>query len=72
VKSGGFPCRVAGCDVIFHVARGDSLELLRDASASRTAHEIAMHDYRHQIPAESKQISVPFTNMGKARRRPES
>jgi hypothetical protein len=47
MRSAGFPCRNTGCDRTFHVARSDSMDALREASASRSAHEIADHEYHH-------------------------
>src|SRR5204863_63897 len=50
MRSGGFPCRFDGCSAQFHVADAKSMESLREASANRTAHEQAAHDYRHPSP----------------------
>jgi hypothetical protein len=47
VRSAGFPCRLAGCDRAFQVADQTSMDALKAASAARTAHEIADHDYHH-------------------------
>jgi len=47
MRSGGFPCRLAGCDRAFPVADQNSLDALKAASSERTAHEIADHDYHH-------------------------
>ena len=47
MRSGGFPCRLAGCDRCFQVMDQNSLDALKAASSERTAHEIADHDYHH-------------------------
>jgi len=53
VRYGGFPCRYGGCDVRFSVERGDSYPSLLEASAKRTEHEIAEHQYHH-IPMRTE------------------
>lgn len=47
MKSGGFPCRFAGCDVRFQVADQSSMQSLLAASEQRTEHEVTAHDYHH-------------------------
>lgn len=47
MRTGGFPCRLVGCLRTFQVVDQKSMESLRAASAERTAHEIAVHDYHH-------------------------
>ncbi len=47
MRSGGFPCRLAGCDRAFQVTDQNSLDALKSASEARTAHEIADHGYHH-------------------------
>lgn len=47
MRTGGFPCRLVGCLRSFPVLDQRSMEALRAASAERTAHEIAAHEYRH-------------------------
>jgi hypothetical protein len=49
VRYGGFPCRFDGCDVRFSVEKSDSYPSLLEASAKRTEHEIAEHQYHHVI-----------------------
>ncbi|HVR89066.1 MAG TPA: hypothetical protein VHG53_05930 [Candidatus Limnocylindria bacterium] len=48
MKSGGFPCRFAGCDVRFQVMDQSSMQSLLAASGQRTQHEVGTHDYHHQ------------------------
>ncbi len=48
MKSGGFPCRFAGCDVRFQVIDQSSMQSLLAASEQRTQHEISTHNYHHQ------------------------
>ena len=47
MKSGGFPCRFAGCDVRFQVLDQSSMQSLLGASEQRTTHEVTAHDYHH-------------------------
>ena len=47
MRSGGFPCRLVGCVESFRVVDQGSMDSLRAASAERTAHELAAHDYLH-------------------------
>ena len=47
MKSGGFPCRFAGCDVRFQVLDQSSMQSLLGASEQRTTHEITTHNYHH-------------------------
>ena len=56
MRSGGFPCR-AGCDLAFQVSDQNSLDALQAASAERTAHEIAAHNYHHVRIEEVKPFS---------------
>lgn len=49
MRTGGFPCRLVGCLRTFQVTDQKSMESLRAASAERTAHEIAVHDYHHVV-----------------------
>ena len=56
MRTGGFPCR-AGCERAFPVADQNSLDALRAASAERTAHEIADHQYHHIRIEEEKPFS---------------
>ncbi len=59
MRSGGFPCRFDGCSAQFHVADAKSMESLREASANRTAHEQAAHDYRHPSPPPEQRWGAP-------------
>jgi len=43
MKSGGFPCRSAGCDVRFQVLDQSSMQSLLAASEQRTTHEVTTH-----------------------------
>jgi len=47
MRTGGFPCRTAGCERSFQVVDQRSMDALRLASEERTAHEIAVHNYQH-------------------------
>ena len=47
MRTGGFPCRNTGCFESFQVTDQKSMDSLQAASAARTQHEIAAHDYRH-------------------------
>ena len=58
MRSGGFPCRLAGCDRAFQVLDQNSLDALKVASSERTAHEIADHDYHH-IRLEEERAYMP-------------
>lgn len=48
MRSGGLPCRFAGCDVVFTVSDQSSLSAVLAAGALRSEHEIAAHDYHHR------------------------
>lgn len=52
MRTGGFPCRLAGCLESFQVVDQRSMDALRAASAERTAHEISAHEYRHEKLAD--------------------
>lgn len=56
MRSAGFPCR-AGCELSFQVGDQNSLDALHAASAQRTAHEIAAHDYHHVKLQDEKPFS---------------
>jgi len=47
MRTGGFPCRLVGCYESFRVVDQRSMDSLKAASAERTAHELAAHDYTH-------------------------
>jgi len=67
MRSGGFPCRVSGCSEQFGVADPSSMESLLAASAARTAHELAAHDYRHPRPPEEPRRGSPYITRSKAK-----
>ena len=48
MKSGGFPCRSAECDIRFQVRDQGSMAALLAASAERDQHEISVHNYHHE------------------------
>lgn len=58
MRSGGFPCRLAGCDRAFPVIDQNSLDALKAASTLRTEHEIADHGYHH-IRIEEEHAYMP-------------
>lgn len=60
MRSGGFPCRLAGCERAFQVVDQNSLDALQAASAARTAHEIADHGYHH-VRMEDERAYMPYT-----------
>lgn len=47
VRSGGFPCRFAGCRECFVVTTQGSMPALTAASLLRTEHEVTVHNYQH-------------------------
>ena len=57
MRTGGFPCRLAGCDRSFQVLDQKSMESLTAASAARSVHEIADHDYHHQKLADERSFA---------------
>jgi hypothetical protein len=53
MRTGGFPCRLIGCTESFQVRDQKSMVSLQQASAARTDHEVASHDYHHvRLPDE--------------------
>ena len=48
MKSGGFPCRRAECDVRYQVREQGSMPALLAASEERNQHEINVHNYHHE------------------------
>jgi len=54
VRAAGLPCRVAGCNIAFAVATGDSMSDLAKAGSQRNEHEVAVHDYHHRIPVPAQ------------------
>src|SRR2546430_11972902 len=47
MRSGGFPCRFAGCRECFVVSTQGSMPALTAASLLRTQHEVPVHNYQH-------------------------
>jgi hypothetical protein len=62
MRSGGFPCRLAGCDRAFQVMDQNSLDALKAASSERTAHEIAAHGYHH-IRLDDERAYMPHARI---------
>ncbi len=58
MRSGGFPCRLAGCDRVFQVLDQNSLDALKNASSLRTEHEISDHGYHH-VRLEEERAYMP-------------
>ena len=60
MRSGGFPCRFAGCEKTFKVEDQSSMAALTASSAARTRHEIEDHGYRHEpLPEPTRMPYVP-------------
>ena len=66
MRSGGFPCRNAGCDRAFQVSDQNSLDALKAASTARTDHEIAEHGYHH-IRMEEERAYMPHARIKPAK-----
>ncbi len=66
MRTGGFPCRRVGCLRTFPVTDQKSMSSLQVASAERTAHEIAEHDYHHVRLADER----PFNPTMQQKRKP--
>jgi hypothetical protein len=67
MRSGGFPCRLVGCDRSFAVTDQNSLDALKAASDERTAHEIADHGYHHvRMDEERAYLASPRVKQPKA------
>lgn len=47
MRTGGFPCRLLGCDRTFQVVDQKSMGSLKAASSARSDHEISVHSYHH-------------------------
>lgn len=47
MRTGGFPCRVLGCELAFQVVDQKSMAALTAASSARSEHEVSIHDYHH-------------------------
>lgn len=62
MRSGGFPCRLAGCERAFQVVDQNSLDALQAASAMRTAHEVADHGYHH-VRMEEQRAYTPYARV---------
>ena len=57
MRTGGFPCRLAGCERAFQVVDQRSMDALRAASAARSEHEVTAHSYHHvSLPDERAQM----------------
>ena len=54
MRTGGFPCRLVGCDRSFQVLDQKSMDALARASSARTDHELADHDYHHVRLADER------------------
>ncbi len=67
MRTGGFPCRLVGCLETFQVLDQRSMASLQAASAERTAHEIAAHDYRHVRLADERAFH-PMTRTNQQKR----
>jgi hypothetical protein len=66
MRSGGFPCRFAGCERTFRVEDQSSMAALAASSAARTQHELEAHGYRHQSqPEPARMPYVPRRVEGK-------
>lgn len=59
MRTGGFPCRLIGCGQTFQVLDQKSMPALHAASALRTDHEVAAHDYHHVRLAEEIRV-MPY------------
>jgi len=66
MRTGGFPCRLIGCVRAFPVLDQKSMPALLAASALRTEHELAVHDYHHVKLADDR----PFTPFQRPRPKP--
>jgi hypothetical protein len=62
MRSGGFPCRLGGCDRAFQVMDQNSLDALKAASAARTEHEIADHGYHH-VRMDEERAFMPYVRI---------
>lgn len=54
MRTGGFPCRLVGCDRSFQVVDQKSMTSLAAASTARTDHEVSDHSYHHVRLAEER------------------
>lgn len=58
MRTGGFPCRLLGCERAFQVVDQRSMEALKAASSARSDHEISAHGYHHvRLPDEPSYMS---------------
>ena len=71
MRAAGLPCRVAGCNVAFAVATGDSMADLQNAGARRNEHELSVHEYRHTIPVPPQYAKLTPIR-GRGQRRPDA
>lgn len=62
MRTGGFPCRLAGCDRSFQVLDQNSLDALKAASLARTAHEVDDHGYHH-VRLEEERAYIPHARI---------
>lgn len=62
MRSGGFPCRLAGCERAFQVIDQNSLDALKAASEQRTAHEVADHGYHH-VRMDDERVYMPYARV---------
>lgn len=71
MRSGGFPCRFSGCDVVFQVLDQRSMTALMAGSAARSDHEVGEHGYHH-VPLPEPSRPAPYvTTARRAKARPE-
>lgn len=54
MRTGGFPCRLLGCDRSFQVFDQRSMESLGAASSARSQHEVSAHGYHHVRLADER------------------
>lgn len=59
MRSSGFPCRYAGCQVAFQVEDQRSMSALNAAADKRTEHEVAVHGYHH-VSFEEVPVPSPY------------
>lgn len=59
MRTAGFPCRSFGCERAFQVVDQTSMTSLHSASAARSEHEVAVHQYHHVRPPDEPSFA-PF------------
>ncbi len=57
LRTSGFPCRFGGCERSYPVEDQSSMAALTAASAARSAHEIADHQYHHATLPEAPRLT---------------